>query len=563
LTLITSGEPRHGSPDSDRRPFVPRQLVLPDGLASGNPQIIRRSKENRIVLIKPPLYTCESFGPIRSAQPLGIWQLGSYLQSKGYDVKILDAVIEGWDNKTHLETGKPLDYPDTMRRRWESLRSEGPVGFLKRFPVTDRAGHIKRSIIRTGLAEDHILERVREINPGWIGITIISTCEHRSAIDLAKRLHREFPDSKIVAGGQHATDMAGEVLRDSEGSIDFIVKGNGELAFQSLLEGRKPDRGLAYIDNGQLIEQPDSHLTPLDILPPLPPSLLSHIAYPFPNTHSYNTFGRKYTDFMFSFGCHKRCDFCRQGSVRDGYRHISLEQLRAQLRLFKEYGYEELILQDDSLLGGPKNDGKAFFFQAIKLFKEFGFHYHDNGGVEIEELDRESVEAILRLNDARGEGRCTALYVPFNPRNLDDTRIVERYMTEKAEKLDLLKTLSANGIYVFVSGIWGHVNQDVGSMESDIQGYEALLDGRMADQTVVLVLSYLPRTRDWAFRHHVMDMKDWEGFSIFVPHAGTGRTSFDDVNYMVLEAHRRLNRLQPHTEPWACPFPPNVPEGWK
>jgi len=563
MKVLNTGSSGQVSSNHGGRAFPPHQIAQPDDLASCSPRMIHSAKEKRIVLIKPPLYTCESFGPIRSAQPLGIWQLGSFLQSRGYDVRLVDAVIEGWENKTYLASGKPFDYPDTLKRRWESLRLEGPSGYLRRFPVADDEGHIRRSIIRTGLSEDDIVGRVREMDPGWIGITIISTCEHRSAIDLAKRLRREFPDSKIVAGGQHATDMAGRVLLDSKGSIDFIVKGSGELAFQALLEGRRPDRGLAYMENGCLVEQPDSYLTPLDILPPLQPSLLSHIDYPFPNTHSYDTSGRKYTDFMFSFGCYKRCDFCRQGMVRDGYRHLSLDQLRSQLRLFKEHGYEEIILQDDSILGGPKNDGKAFFFEAIRMLKEFGFYYHDNGGMEIERLDRATAEAILRSNDAPGPGRCTALYVPFNPRNLDDTRIVERYMTQKAEKLELLRTLHDNGIYVFVSGIYGHVKHDIASMESDIRGYEALLEGHIADQAVVLVLSYLPRTKDWEFRHHVVDMDDWEGYSIFVPHARTNGSTFEEVNYMVLEANRRLNKLQAHVTPWASAFPPTVPDGWK
>jgi radical SAM superfamily enzyme YgiQ (UPF0313 family) len=522
-----------------------------------------RPENSRIVLVKPPIYTCAAFAPIRSSQPLGIWQLGSYLQSRGYETRIIDSVIEGWENKTHLG-GAQFDHRAHLIAKVKALRAMAPNEFLKRYPVTDANGRISRTIIRTGLGEDAIVERVRDFNPGWIGISIIATCEHRGAMDLAKRLKREFPDAKIVAGGQHATDMAEAVLRDSGGSIDFVVKGNGELTMEALLEGRDPGQGLAYVKNGSLVEQPDSPVTPRSMLPPYDPLLLAHIRYPFPATHSYGTAGRKYTDWMFSFGCHKGCDFCRQGKVREGYRHLSLVQAEKQLRLFREHGYEEIILQDDSLLGGPRNDGKGLFLEVVRLLKRFGFHWHDNGGVEFERLDSRVAESILRMNDAAGAGRCTALYVPFNPRFIGDNRALERHREHRPKTVDLLKRLKDNGIYTFTSWIWGHVGQSVADMDANTRCYEELLSEGYIDQAVIFGLSYLPRTTDGElYRHHIRDADDWEGYSIFVPHAGTDKASFEEVNIAVLEAYRRLNPLQPHVEPWAYGFPPNVPLEWK
>ena len=59
-----------------------KRAGLPEPIRRGSPMPPAQNQK-RIVLIKPPLYTCETFSPIRSAQPLGIWQLGSYLKSKG------------------------------------------------------------------------------------------------------------------------------------------------------------------------------------------------------------------------------------------------------------------------------------------------------------------------------------------------------------------------------------------------------------------------------------------------------------------------------------------------
>ena len=515
-------------------------------------------KEKRIVLIKPPIYTCETFGPIRSAQPLGIWQLGSYLQSKGYKVMIIDSVIEGWENKTYLESGKPFDYRKAILSKTQELEAGGPKGLLSKFPVTIENGKVERTLIRTGLPEQEMVDRIKEFDPGWIGLSIIATAEHRGAIDLSKRLRREFPDSVILAGGQHATAMPEIVLSDSEGSIDLVVRGKGEEPMDRILSGRMPERGVAYFENGSFMELPPAAGISLDLIPIFDPLLLSHIKYPIPATHSFNTMGRRYTDIMFSFGCYRRCAFCCN---KTNYQHISIDKLKAQLRALKENGYDELILQDDSLFGGPRDDGRDFFHQLVKLLKEFGFHWHDNGGASFEELGQDIIDSVLRANDSSGEGACTALYVPFNPRLVSERRVVEKYFNKMPEKFQLLKKLMDNGVYTFTSGIWGHVDQDMADMRSDIDGYEELINNGVVGHSVIFGLSYFPDTHDWNYHSNIVDMQDWEGYSIFTPHAATRRASFEEVTTAVLEAHMRLNRIQ-KVEPWCSGLPTQVPEGW-
>lgn len=515
-------------------------------------------KEKRIVLIKPPLYTCETFSPIRSAQPLGIWQLGSYLQSKGYKVMIIDSVLEGWENKTYLDSGKTFNYRETILSKTKTLSEGGPEALLSKFPVNREEGKIQRTLVRTGLPEQAIVDKIRDFDPGWIGLSIIATSEHRGAIDLSRRLRREFPDSVMLAGGQHATAMSEMVLADSGGSIDFVVRGKGEEPFLRILSGMMPETGIAYVKDGNLIALPPAPALPLDLLPIFDPALLSHVNYPLPATHSFNTMGRKYTDIMFSSGCHRRCPFCCN---RDNYRHVSFEKLDLQLRALKEHGYEELVLQDDSLFGGPKDDGRDFFKILAKKLKDFGFHWHDNGGASMDEFGPDLVDSILGANESPGEGGCTALYVPFNPRFVSERRVVEKYFSEMPEKFQLLKKLMENGVYVFTSGIWGHVDQDISDMRSDIEGYEELIRNGIVGHTVIFGLSYFPGTQDWNYHSNIVDMRDWEGFSIFAPHAGTKRASFEEVTQAVLEAHMRLNRIQ-KVEPWCSGFPTTLPEGW-
>ena len=80
---------------------------------------------------------------------------------------------------------------------------------------------------------------------------------------------------------------------------------------------------------------------------------------------------------------------------------------------------------------------------------------------------------------------------------------------------------------------------------------------------VVFALSYLPNTIDWNFRDLIVNQKDWEGYSIFVPHAKTIKASFEEVIYYTLKAYKTLNPFQKHVQPWASAFPPYVPGSWK
>lgn len=80
-----------------------------------------------------------------------------------------------------------------------------------------------------------LIVMLKELKPDFVGVGI------RSPIfPMHKNLHRaireELPDCKIVVGGAHATG-------DPEGSLeyaDYVVVGDGELAFVDILKGHKP-----------------------------------------------------------------------------------------------------------------------------------------------------------------------------------------------------------------------------------------------------------------------------------------------------------------------------------
>src|SRR3989338_10846775 len=54
---------------------------------------------NRILLINPSVTYLERMEPIRLPQPVGICYVAAYLEKTGYEVKLLDAHCEGYENR--------------------------------------------------------------------------------------------------------------------------------------------------------------------------------------------------------------------------------------------------------------------------------------------------------------------------------------------------------------------------------------------------------------------------------------------------------------------------------
>jgi hypothetical protein len=233
--------------------------------------------------------------------------------------------------------------------------------------------------------------------------------------------------------------------------------------------------------------------------------------------------------------------------MRGKLRQLPEERIASQLRSLRDAGYEELVLQDDDLL---KN--REFFKLLLKMIRDAGFSWQDNGGMELELLDDDLVESII-------ESGCTSIYVPVNPRQLAD-----RLPTEAAIKnIGFLQRLKQAGIYTFTSGIYGvpNLKEPRNTMKdlAQLREFHAnLVSDGFVDASLVFPLSALPgtpwfkvvsRSDDFSF-----DRENWIGYSIFVPQvypAGVGR---EELCFEILETHRVLNRLQV-SKPWFSPFP--------
>jgi len=412
----------------------------------------------------------------------------------------------------------------------------------------------RNTLLRIGLSDREILDQIDSFKPDLIGISSLASCMHQSFVTLARRIKERNPAIPIVAGGQHATAMSFELLRDSAGAIDLIVVGEGEIVLSEIVSSlpdfsaaRKLD-GVAYLDvDGNLVKNKRPNWVDLSTLALLDPHLMEHVPLPLVPVHTFGNTPTRYTDIMFSVGCHRGCPYCFSPVMRGKLRQLSESRIARQLRMLKEAGYDELVLQDDDLL---KN--KEFFMSLLRLFKEHGLSWQDNGGMELELLDEELVDAII-------DSGCKSIYIPVNPRQLAD-----RLPTAAAiANVRFLKSLKDAGVYTFTSGIYG-----VPNLEKPSETYDDLLRLRdfhirlvaenYVDASLVFPLSALPGT-PW-FRavngntDFEFEQNRWIGYSIFVPQVYPKALGKRRLWHEIIETQRALSEIQV-TYPWFSAFP--------
>jgi anaerobic magnesium-protoporphyrin IX monomethyl ester cyclase len=149
--------------------------------------------------------------------------------------------------------------------------------------------------------------------------------ETRRIFSRLKELPRQVP---VIAGGAHATLFDEHVLRTSP--VDYVVRGEGELAFPELLEaieaGRDPAglAGVSCLREGKLSRGPDRPLL----------SEAELAANPLPR---YDLIPQDYYQVVpveTSRGCRHRCAFCSITHPRS-WREIGPERLQKTLAAVK------------------------------------------------------------------------------------------------------------------------------------------------------------------------------------------------------------------------------------
>ena len=272
-------------------------------------------KIERILLVQPPA-TSFILGDITPNMPLGLAYIAAVLEGQGYDVRILDTLVEGWFNINKLSNG--------------------------RFQI--------------GLSFEEIKDRVRDFNPQIVGISGMFTAQWHNVTKTSKMVKAIDKNIVVVVGGAHPTATPETAIRDE--SIDFVVIGEGEMTFLKLIKalengnGFDNIKGLAFKnDVGNVINYEKDYIEDLDSLPfPARHLLLLEKYFAIKISHGGSRRRSRFSSIVTSRGCPAKCIFCSAYKLWGRkYRARSPQNVIEEIKMLKAYfGIEELSIEDDN-----------------------------------------------------------------------------------------------------------------------------------------------------------------------------------------------------------------------
>jgi len=176
----------------------------------------------KILLINPPFYRL--MGSHFNGMNLGLSYIASILSDEGHKVWVYNA--DYLDND---------EYPN-QRQLFDNFE-------LYKVLLNDLDNPIWKEIEL----------KIKSLEPDIIGLTMLTANYKVDKIiaGIAKRINKNI---KIVVGGTHPTIDPNETLKNNE--FDFLIRGEGELTFLELLEGKTLNsiKGLSYKKkNGEII----------------------------------------------------------------------------------------------------------------------------------------------------------------------------------------------------------------------------------------------------------------------------------------------------------------------
>ncbi len=230
------------------------------------------------------------------SEPLSLVYIATYLNSKGHQASIIDALAEDLD-------------------------------------------------------EEVIEQRLKDENFDVIGVTML-TLMYSQALNVCKIAKKINPKTYTIIGGPHPTIAASATLQN-EKEIDFAVVGEAEFAFAELLEALDGKRSLSSVDGiayktqkGEVkLTKPREVIDDLDVLPIPDRSLLKMELYR-PSVSYYKKLPAHI--ILTTRGCPYRCTFCSKVFDKK-YRQNSVDYTVKEMKiLIEKFGAKEIVFRDDT-----------------------------------------------------------------------------------------------------------------------------------------------------------------------------------------------------------------------
>lgn len=235
-----------------------------------------------------------------------------------------------------------LVYPPSVR---EALSGFQPIGlsYIASY-ILSKNPEISVKVIDYSVERFSIegwRQELRNFKPELVGISVLTL--NYSGGRLVAQLIKDFdPGILTVMGGVHATMKPEQCLE----SCDIVVRGEGEITFQELVEGHELDtiRGISYWRDGRIVHNGQrEHIKNLDALPLPAHSLFKVERYRYTGVTSWGIMGSR--------GCPYKCTFCCSPQMWGNVtRFRSAKKIVDEIEyLYNEFHIQSIVFFDDML----------------------------------------------------------------------------------------------------------------------------------------------------------------------------------------------------------------------
>lgn len=300
-------------------------------------------------------------GKIKPDSPSsGVGVLKSHLAAEGFTSKIIDFNIElynymmiyqksrfywrSYENAAlDLNTERDVKKNKTVvpENIWRSYEQK----YTKENSNSDYWQGFQEFYDLTKPKYDELIERIRELNPKWIGISILAweTCSS-VAIKLSEVIRENFPDIKIVWGGGGIYPEEAFTIKKA-GIIDHFVYGDAEDVISELLKGNIEYSGIDSNTPHQFYNLDEMMLPDF-----------SDIDWSYYEDLGWATNGKGVAHITGSRGCVRSCDFCDIWQIWPKYRYRSATKILEEMIYYKENYNRSFFHFNDSLINGSMRE---------------------------------------------------------------------------------------------------------------------------------------------------------------------------------------------------------------
>ncbi|MEV0973283.1 hopanoid C-3 methylase HpnR [Microtetraspora glauca] len=245
------------------------------------------------------------------------------------------------------------------------LRLE-PLGLERVAAALRAAGHQVRLLDLQIFSHRDLRRELVDFEPEAVGFGLNYLPNVPEVLDLAQRVKSMFPRCFVFAGGHSVSFIAPHVIAQSNGALDAILRGEGEVGTPLLLDAAR---------DGGLLEVPGA--VTADGFSRKPPLLLDSLDEPRPARDLTRRRDKYFIGVLdpaasveFTRGCPWDCSFCSAWTFYGrNYRKLSPEAAAEDVASIREPGV--FIVDDVAFIRPEHGDAIAAELEKRKVRKEY------------------------------------------------------------------------------------------------------------------------------------------------------------------------------------------------